>query len=462
MRLLEASLLLLSTVSLSGCAVSLSSEPRASRLSTGFWFWNGSAAEVPWSGAPIDALFVHAGALRQRDSSYWPPRPPDANAPWLVDSSFPNELPPAREYWFVFRYDRQAVPSLDAVRTLSNEVAHLQTLARKQHLNVAGVQLDIDSPTGALAQYAAFLHAFRKEQSPDLQLSITALLDWFRSGTAVGKVIAETDEFVPQFYDLRDPGDSGEGTAIAARINPARWGPVFNRFRKRFRIGISTFGRARMVPHESPAGRNLGLAAYYSDVAPIDLATNPAFAARAERNEANELVLTYRAMRKVRVGYSRFDVGDAVQFILPTPEAIRAATESARQMGGYLAGVVFFRWPASDETLAMQPEEVLLAAGLPAGERRPARVDTIDGDCAAVACVDLYLESGEPFSPQAGKYRIDSSADLEYFLPEQNMPIRMSGPSQLELSLPPYCARGRLYLGRAVTATPSRFTVEEQ
>jgi hypothetical protein len=37
----------------------------------------------------------------------------------------------------------------------------------------------------------------------------------------------------------------------------------------------------------------------------------------------------------------------------------------------------------------------------------------------------------------------------------------MSGASELDLSLPPYCARGRLYLGRAVTRNHSEFTVEE-
>ena len=42
-------------------------------------------------------------------------------------------------------------------------------------------------------------------------------------------------------------------------------------------------------------------------------------------------------------------------------------------MGGNCAGVVFFRWPGSDEALVMEPSEVLMAAGLAAGaQRRPA------------------------------------------------------------------------------------------
>jgi hypothetical protein len=172
-------------------------------------------------------------------------------------------------------------------------------------------------------------------------------------------------------------------------------------------------------------------------------------------------VLTYRATRATRLGYGRLEPGDAIQFILATPESVRSAVDSAREMRGSLAGVVFFRWPTSNETLAMQPEEVMAAARFSSGNRKTQnRVEVVDGHCAAVECVDLYLEGAEPFSPKMARYRIRSSIEFEYFLPERSMPIRMTGPSQLELSLPPYCGRGRLYLGRAVTKTPSRFTVE--
>jgi hypothetical protein len=136
--------------------------------------------------------------------------------------------------------------------------------------------------------------------------------------------------------------------------------------------------------------------------------------------------------------------------------------ESAKRMRGHLAGVVFFRWPSSNETLAMQPDEVLMAAGLIAQNRRKSSVLLNDGGCAAVKCMDLFLETVNPFSPQPIHYRTHSSTELEYFLPETNMPIRMMGPSELELSLPPYCGRGRMYIGRAVTGNSAQFTVEEE
>jgi hypothetical protein len=86
----------------------------------------------------------------------------------------------------------------------------------------------------------------------------------------------------------------------------------------------------------------------------------------------------------------------------------------------------------------------------------------VKGSCVAVSCVDLYLANRNPFAPDPHRYRIRSSVELKYFLPEQNIPVRMAAPSSLVLSLPAYGARGNMYLGRAVTDTPSAFTVEEE
>ena len=107
--------------------------------------------------------------------------------------------------------------------------------------------------------------------------------------------------------------------------------------------------------------------------------------------------------------------------------------------------------------MTLPPGEVLAP-----DERRPATASTVDGHCAAVECADLFFESGAPVASTALRYRLRSSGELEYFLPEKKMPVRMSGPSELELTLPPYCARGRLYLGRVVSRKPAEFTVEER
>jgi hypothetical protein len=400
-------------------------------------------------------LFVHAGTISRQD------HPSFVTARhWSVYGELPDKIPAAKEYWVVFRCEQQAMPDLETATALAEKFANLVGDARARHFNIVGIQLDVDTPTHALPQYATFLREFRKRLPKDCRLSITALLDWFRSGTAIADVISQVDEFVPQFYDIDRKVFFGEPT-IAAKIDAVRWGPIFNRFGKRFRVGVSTFGRARFVPKRVVGASSNQAMVAFGDVVPLDIATNPAFRLETGGTDSRELVLTYRATRKFRLSYKEFEAGDAIQFILPTPEAVRAAVESVRQMKGNVAGVVFFRLPSDGEALTMQPGEVLNAAGAGQGKREArSRIDMVDGRCAAVKCVDIYMEGAEPYSPELLRYRIHSSAELEYFLPEKNVPVRMTNPSELELSLPPYCARGRLYLGRAVSAVHSDFEIE--
>ncbi len=448
MRLPEAVLILIGSLGLSGCVAS--SHSPQTRWTTGFWFWAGSSFEPAYSGETVDVIFAQVGTISS-DSA----RMPESET-WYTSGQWPDHMPPAQDYWLVYRYERQGVPGLPAAAQLAGEISRLRAEARRRDLHVAGIQLDIDSPTSLLPRYAEFLREVRKGLPAGFEISITALLDWFRSGTAINDVIKQVDEFVPQFYDIGDPAVFYRESAIAARIDSAHWGPVFNRFHKRFRIGISSFGRARLIAQTG--NRRI---AFYGDLQPLDIAINPAFELRAGRNQADETVLNYRATRKLRIDYTDISPGDTFQFIVSTPESIRAAVHSARQIKGSNAGVVFFRWPAERESWAMQPDEVLDAAGLDAaGASRQDRVHVVPGDCSAVECVDIYLESSGPLSPRGAIYRIHSSTALEYFLPERNLPVNLVGTSDVEVSLPPYCGRGRLYIGRAVSLQHAAFTVE--
>ena len=454
----RAVLFLLLTVGLCGCVVTGSSQSPPPSWTTGFWFWEGSSLDTSYSGRLFDALYVQVGTIRQPEASPYNSQSPAAR--WSLYGQLPRSLPPARDYWFVFRYERQGVPTTEVAAMLASEVVGLQAVAKRRNLHVAGIQLDIDSPTSNLAQYAAFLHEVRT-QLPDTRLSITALLDWFRTGAAIDQVIAQVDEFVPQFYDAAPPAANHASlAAIGVPIDAATWNPRFNRFHKPFRIGIPSFGRVMRYSNEQRTGyqRRLG---YYSDPRPLEIAVNPAFQLEAKTNPLQEIILNYRARHEVRMGFPEFETGDILQFIICTPESIRAAVQSARHFGGYFRGVVFFRWPSSNESYFMQPDEVLAAA---AGGSAPPqnRVHIVQGHCAAVECVDVYLEGASPISPVAVRYRIHSSTELEYFMPADKMPARLTGPSDIEVSLPPYCSRGRLLLGRAVSLKPGTFTIQEE
>jgi hypothetical protein len=299
--------------------------------------------------------------------------------------------------------------------------------------SVRGIQLDIDCPTALLSEYAQFLAEVRKQLPPGKELSITALLDWFRDGTDVAKVIEQVDEFVPQFYDL---GSAYDDPVIAAKVDVEKWAPRFNRFGKRYRIAISTFGRGRL-----PFSEKL-----YRNVLPLDLVNEGGYRLTTQQNDQGELVLDYDPV----------DKGERVQFIVPTPDSVRASVESAKKFGGYAAGVVFFRWPNEDETLAMPPEEAL---GLPLP---PTELEARSGDCVAVACSDLYLLRASRFSPKEIEYRIHLSADIEYIVPSQKLPIRAANARELVVKIPPYGATPRLHLGRVITSKPAEFKLEAQ
>jgi Protein of unknown function (DUF3142) len=442
---------------LTSCVPSASSQSTPPKWTTGFWFWNFGYVDDALPADPLDVLFVHVGEIRQDAWPLYVRAPGKREERWAVSGILPDRLPPAREYWLVFRFNQQAVPEQAVVPMLADAVANLAGQAKRERLPVKGIQLDIDSPTPSLPQYAKFLASVRSMLPDGYQLSITALLDWFRSGTAIGEVIARTDEFVPQFYDLSQP--DGRDAGIAAKIDPQRWGPEFNRFRKPFRIGISSFGRARFVS-ATQAAANGHFRVVSPNPAPIEIATNPSFRLESSRNAADELVLTYRASRKTNISYQEFGPGDAIQFILATPDTIRAGAASARQMGAFAAGVVFFRWPTESEPLAMQPYDVLKAAGVHS-QSPPLAIRTVDGGCAAVKCVDLYLENAHPFAAKSLAYRIRASKPMEYFLPEKTLPIHLHDDSELVLTLPPYCGRGRLLLGRAVTLEAADFHIEQ-
>lgn len=449
-RTFSFSLLLL----LAGCQGVPTVRPHAPETWTaGFWFWQGSSGGVQASGPPIDVLFCQVGRITR--STY-----PAVH--WDAYAELPTELPPARSYWLVFRFDERGIPSPSVAATLADQVSKALAAAEDREVPVAGIQLDIDSPTGQLSEYAKFLREVRRKLPPGVQLSITALLDWFRPGTAIRDVLAQVDEYVPQFYDLGNAlgvTSRSEENPIASPIDSAKWAPVFEKLEKRFRIGISTFGRTRLVPNGGPAASGSYL---IGDLKPLDVGTDPAFSLTVSRTSAQEVQLNYRANRDTRLGYSRLSEGDTIQFVLATPDSIRESVSAAKRFGSYCAGVLFFRWPSERETLAAPPDEVLSSAGLRPAQATGARLFVSDGSCAAVYCVDLYLRMNSPLSPDAQRYAIRSSSELEYFLPYERVPIRLAGSALLALQLPPYGGRTQLYLGRAVTKAHAEYRLQEE
>ena len=112
-----------------------------------------------------------------------------------------------------------AVPHLGQVQVWLDYRAHTlrwspavygQILARLKRWRaagdrVAGLQIDFDSGTRHLADYAVFLRDLRSRLPADCRLSITGLLDWSSQGdsAALGALGGVVDEVVLQTYQGR-------------------------------------------------------------------------------------------------------------------------------------------------------------------------------------------------------------------------------------------------------------------
>src|SRR5437016_1177406 len=134
------------------------------KWATGFWYWSANRPTTPEPSTTPDALFFYSGEVAAAPVGRgWESRT------WLVDN-----LPKAKEYWAVIRFDRQGVPKPAAIPALVSHIAELRVQGERRHIRLTGIQLDIDAATRALPEYAVFLREFRHGLSPDLQLSITA------------------------------------------------------------------------------------------------------------------------------------------------------------------------------------------------------------------------------------------------------------------------------------------------
>lgn len=430
---------LLLTVGCSGVAPAEKAPPR---WQVGYWLWDRYGSRRSVGKTAVDVLYVHAGSISRAHYG----------GTWGVYGSWPKELPRANEYWAVFRANEPRIPQGAAAKALAMRVTEMQQEAARRGIKLSGVQLDIDSPTGSLSDYAIFLRVVKAELPKGVGLSITGLLDWFRPGTAVAEVVAAVDEFVPQFYDTET---SYGRTAIATQIVAAKWAPQFNRFGKRYKVGISTFGRARV---SELGGRSDSIS---PDLAPYQLATASGLELDASRNPAGELILRYKAIKKTRLGYRDLERGSQVEFVMATAESVRDSVARARKFGGHCTGVVFFRWPTATETLALPPEVVLRAMDGNEDPGPKVELRVTDRKCASVHCADLAVVGVPLWHETAMRYSVESSTEFDYFLPDGNSPVRLAGPSRLEVTIPPYAGATEIVLGTAVAGTKATYTLKE-
>lgn len=408
-------------------------EPREFRL--GFWYWRTPEA-FAYQGPALDALYVQGGELdaKGRLSDLWPP-----------------ELPPARRYVSVLRIQKPEVPKPALLRPIVEAYKSWAVSLRKSGAPLRGLQIDLDVPTTSLGDYAVFLEALRKALPPGTRLSITALVDWFRPGTKVRTVLEKVDEFVPQFYDVRPPGDLPR---IAEAVSD-RFSSRFEDAGKPYWIGAASFGRIERVRGSPPQRRA------YREMSPLDLFAAPVRQTGVFTSPAGERILHFIVQRPS----PRLELqpGDEVDVILPTRESIRKAVRSAREFGPNCQGVLFFRWPSRREALTLTPGEVLAAAS----ERTPARTDELvvrEGDCPGRRCYDLSVRAGDRLRLTPVSLIVSSSAPIDYLSPTNRLKVVFESRLRVRVEVPGDARESVIPIARAFSKEPATFslTVEEK
>jgi hypothetical protein len=285
-------------------------------------------------------------------------------------------------------------------------------------------------------------------------LSITALLDWFRPGTGVERVVAEVDEYVPQFYDAAPEGAS---LRISEPIDPGHWGPVFEGLRRPYRVGLASFGRIlRARPRQTGAVERVA----FRDLAPLDLPGVGLEALDPTLSAAGEVVV--RRQVRAAVPHPALLPGDRIEMVLPARDALRRGFQAARSWGGRCAGVVLFRWPAAGESLVLTPAEVDEALAIAAPRTVPSpRLVATEGACSPRRCTDLAVLVGDRFRPDPLRLRLRASAEIDYLLPARPASLTVSGRRRLSAAVPAYPGAEVVPLGRAFTRLPARFSLEE-
>ena len=412
-----------------------------------YWFWPGWSwgnNDIPEKKPErVDSIYVLVGEYGRSEDP--------------VDERWPDFMPTAQAYVVVFRCDGSSCMREGRAAELVKNYAALKETGVWKRYNVKGIQIDYDCPTRSLVEYGRFLKKLKEGIPKGDILSVTALLDWFRPGTAVSEVLREVDEFVPQFYDvdLKKAGEAKGG--IAEPVDAARWAPVFNQYGTPYRIGIASFGRLLEIgKSRSRALSAKETVSISGDTAPLGALSEKkgAFVGSGESRAGEALAYL---IEKPGGGS-----GETTKLIIPTRKSVLSAYEGARKMGSLCRGVIFFRYPVGNEPMMLFPSEVSrIIAG---GDRtlKETRVEADDGDCAAVSCNDLYIVPKDRFLDKATVLSIRSSGDMDYFISDEVVETRARGPRLIEVTIPAYAGSFRISVGRAVSREPVTFTVEEK
>jgi hypothetical protein len=335
-------------VALLGGGWALSGPRQATRpaLQRAWWYWHHpfrlSSAEVrDLRRADCARLYVHAGTLLARSGRL------ELKSPQRFESAAPCPL------FAVLRVH----PGAHALLLSPTGASQVSALLHQAQLpaTVQGLQLDADIPTAGLVDYARLLAEVRRQLPAGWELSVTALPDWLGSG-GYARVCDAVDEVAPQFYGNRWPVSGRKPPPLWETAGLTRQALQATAGRARAWIGLPAYGRCLVL---DPQGRPAGVR---HDLDPEQLLeTSDWTVSASDTRTADGLTvedsLTLRAATDAMAGSLPVAPGASLWFQWPRIEALeRTERELAALHAPGVAGVCYFRWPASAEPLALRPQ----------------------------------------------------------------------------------------------------------
>lgn len=151
-----------------------------------FWIW-GDIQTVPYL-VHAKELYILQGEIRYSKSKQISTFTPQGVSILKL---------PHQKIWLVFRTHHLAWNEQN-YQTILNRLEHW----RNQGNQVQGIQIDFDSKTNSLKDYAIFLQKLRQKLPQQYRLSITGLLDWtnFKDQNTLTLFRQNIDELVIQTY----------------------------------------------------------------------------------------------------------------------------------------------------------------------------------------------------------------------------------------------------------------------
>ncbi len=306
------------------------------------WFWHSPFQIAPADLARlremgVEELFVRAGTLSTDGERVVLSLPQRFEEGW--DRSV--ELVINADAGVLHRFEDLSMPGL--AQTIATDYRAAKAASSEKHLDVKGLQLDIDVPTRLLPKYAELLRDVRPLLPKGDQLSITSLTTWF-SSEAFADVVAATDFYAPQFYEASVPASLGDANPIANLQQLEAGLRRAGELGVPFYVGAPSYGQALMFDEKGK------LAGTYRGLSPEDACRHPSLRLDTWTSKDGEEQLLFQA---VKAGVNGKGLGYRILYRRPTPETIaRFYRDALANRPSNCIGVALFRVPEEGESLS--------------------------------------------------------------------------------------------------------------